>query len=157
MVARLLSITLLFSLLVPGIASAQIVRIANDPGGQIGTYIDKYRTLNGSGDRVIIDGLCASACTIVLGVVSPDRICVTPRARLGFHAAWDYGENGRTVTNPEATRVLYDMYPSKVRKWINAHGGLRSRMIFLSGKSLAGMGYRSCPAQVPVYANAELR
>ena len=43
------------------------VRIANDPGGRIGDYLDKFRHLRDSGELVIIDGLCAAACTIVLG------------------------------------------------------------------------------------------
>ena len=34
---------------------------------RIGTYVDKYQGLRTSGETVIIDGLCASACTIVLG------------------------------------------------------------------------------------------
>jgi hypothetical protein len=42
---------------------------------------------------VIIDGFCASACTIVLGTVPHDKICVTFRAKLGFHAAWDPGSS----------------------------------------------------------------
>jgi hypothetical protein len=33
---------------------------------------------------VIIDGFCASACTIVLGTVPHDRICVTPAPGLDF-------------------------------------------------------------------------
>lgn len=130
------------------------VHIVNDPGGRIGEYMDKYRTVSNSGERVIIDGLCASACTIVLGAVSPDRICVTPRARLGFHAAWDYGENGQAVTNPLATRVLYELYPGNIRRWITARGGLKSKMIFIHGKALAAMGYQTCPVRVPVYASA---
>ena len=73
-----------------------------------------------SGETVIIDGLCASACTIVLGAVPHDKICVTSHANLGFHAAWDFGANGRAVTNPEATQMLYSMYPSPVRRWIAA-------------------------------------
>ena len=73
---------------------------------------------------MIIDGLCASACTIVLGAVPHDKICVTSHATLGFHAAWDFGANGRAVTNPEATQMLYSMYPSAVRRWIAQRGGL---------------------------------
>jgi hypothetical protein len=38
---------------------------------------------------VAIDGTCASACTLLLGVIPHNRICVTPRAVLAFHAAWD--------------------------------------------------------------------
>src|SRR5882757_3900391 len=68
--------------------SASAVRITNDYGGQIGRYLDRFQAVRASGERVIIDGPCLSACTLVLGVVPRDRICVTSRARLGFHAAW---------------------------------------------------------------------
>ena len=75
------------------------VRIKADPGGQIGPYLEELEQLRGSGERVIIDGPCLSACTMVLGVIPRNRICVTPRARLGFHAAWHPGDNGRQVTS----------------------------------------------------------
>ncbi|MEH2545481.1 hypothetical protein V1283_002126 [Bradyrhizobium sp. AZCC 2262] len=95
------------------------VRIVDDSGGRIGTYVDRYEGVRVSGERVIIDGYCASACTIVLGAIPHDRICVTSRARLGFHAAWNPGPNGRRITNPEATQSLYSMYPFEVQHWID--------------------------------------
>ena len=124
-------------------ASHAVVRIADDRGGRIGTYVDRYQDLRQSGETVIIDGLCASACTIVLGAIPHDRICVTSHAMLGFHAAWDFGNNGRAVTNPEATQMLYAMYPSQVRRWISLRGGLTPHMIFLRGKQLQAM-YKPC-------------
>jgi len=129
-------------------ASHAAVRITEDRGGRIGTYVDRFQDLRSSGEQVVIDGLCASACTIVLGAVPHDRICVTSRASLGFHAAWDFGANGRVVTNREATRMLYAMYPPPVRRWISRRGGLTRHMIFLDGAQLASM-YRPC------YINAE--
>jgi hypothetical protein len=131
-------------LLLAGVASSQaMVRIADDRGGRIGTYVDKYQSLRSSGETVIIDGLCASACTIVLGAVPHDKICVTSRANLGFHAAWDLGSNGNAVTNAEATQMLYTMYPVNIRRWISKRGGLTRHMIFLRGKQLMSM-YRPC-------------
>ncbi len=131
-------------LLLAGVgASHAVVRIGEDRGGRIGTYVDKYQDLRSSGQTVIIDGLCASACTIVLGAVPHDKICVTSHANLGFHAAWDFGANGRAVTNPEATQMLYSMYPSAIKHWIAARGGLTPRMIFLRGKQLQSM-YKPC-------------
>src|SRR6202030_4422608 len=124
-------------------ASHAVVRIGEDRGGRIGTYVDRYQEVRTSGEMVIIDGLCASACTIVLGAVPHDKICVTSHASLGFHAAWDPGANGRAITNPEATQMLYSMYPSPVRRWIAQRGGLRPQMIFLRGKQLMSM-YRPC-------------
>lgn len=123
--------------------SHAVVRISDDRGGRIGTYVDRYQDLRSSGETVVIDGLCASACTIVLGAIPRDRICVTSNATLGFHAAWDFGANGRAVTNSEATRMLYSMYPSPVRHWIMQRGGLTPRMIFLHGRQLEAM-YRPC-------------
>jgi len=123
--------------------SHAVVRIADDRGGRIGTYVDKYQDLRQSGETVIIDGLCASACTIVLGAIPHDRICVTSHAMLGFHAAWDFGNNGRAVTNPEATQMLYAMYPSQVKRWITQRGGLTPHMLFLKGRQLQAM-YKPC-------------
>ena len=119
------------------------MRIEDDHGGQIGTYITKFERLRSSGQSVVIDGLCASACTLVLSAVPPDKICVTPRARLGFHAAYDFGRNGRMTTNPEATMMLYSMYPTPVRRWISARGGLTPQMLFLHGRQLQAM-YQPC-------------
>ena len=131
-------------LLLAGVGTSHaVVRIADDRGGRIGTYVDKYQDLRSSGETVIIDGLCASACTIVLGAVAHDKICVTSHANLGFHAAWDFGANGRAVTNAEATQMLYSMYPSSVRHWIAQRGGLTPRMIFLRGKQLQQF-YKPC-------------
>ena len=124
-------------------ASNAAIRIAQDPGGRIETYVGKYQGVRSSGERVIIDGSCVSACTIVLGTVPHDRICVTSRARLGFHAAWDPDARGRKVTNLQATQTLYLMYPAEVRRWIDQRGGLTPRMIYLSGRELASM-FRTC-------------
>jgi len=79
-------------LLLAGVgASHAVVRIADDRGGRSEPTSTNIRGLRSSGESVVIDGLCASACTIVLGAVPHDKICVTTRATLGFHAAWDFG------------------------------------------------------------------
>src|SRR5271157_4725020 len=126
-------------LLMLGLAPATAtVRIANDTGGQIGPYLAKYQALRVSGEKVEIDGTCASACTMLLGVVPRNRICVTPQATLVFHAAWDPTPGGSAVSNA-GTRILWSSYPSDVRKWISRHGGLRTEMIYLRGPELYAM------------------
>jgi hypothetical protein len=117
------------------------VRISDDHGGQLGSYLDKYRALAQSGERVEIDGVCASACTMLLGLIPPDRICVTPRAVLEFHSAWDIA--GNQAVSDAGTRLLWSHYPGKIRSWINRHGGLGSRVIYLRWPELARM-YSSC-------------
>ena len=139
-------VTVLFAalLIIAGVGTSDAaVRIAGDRGGRIGTYIDKYEGVRNSGETVVIDGLCASACTIVLGTVPHERICVTSNAKLGFHAAWDRSDNGRVVTNREATKMLYAMYPPPVKRWIAQRGGLTPNMIFLRGRQLQAM-YKPC-------------
>src|SRR4029077_2889722 len=85
------------------------VRIANDTGGQIGPYLAKYRALRASGEHVENDGTCASACTMLLGIIPRHRICVTPSASLVFHSAWDM-EGDQKVT-AEGNRILWSTYP----------------------------------------------
>src|SRR2546430_17004005 len=119
--------------------SHAVVRIANDRGGQIGRYVERYEQLRASGQTIIIDGLCASSCTIVLGAIPREKICVTRNANLAFHAAWDFGAHGRAITNPGATRMLYSMYPSQVRHWIANPGGLTPRIYILPGVHLVAM------------------
>ncbi|MGB5183660.1 MAG: hypothetical protein WBO12_15935 [Xanthobacteraceae bacterium] len=114
------------------------VRIYDDRGGHIGEYLAKYHALRVSGEQVVIDGICASACTMLLGTIPRDRICVTQRAVLEFHAAWDPTPAGQAVSSA-GNRILWSNYPSNLRKWISRHGGLRSQMIYLRGPELAAM------------------
>src|SRR5262245_46353514 len=118
------------------------VLIKNDGGGDIARYFAKYLYLQLSGERVVIDGDCLSACTLALGLLAQDRRCFTNEARLGFHAAWE--ESGALRTrHPLGTDVFWLVYPQEIRRWISRHGGLGSRMIYLEGKELAAM-YPPC-------------
>lgn len=126
-----------------GSTASAVVRITGDAGGQIGPYLEQLMAIRQSGQRVIIDGPCLSACTLVLGVIPRDRICVTRRARLGFHAAWHHGQNGRPATNRGGTQLLMAVYPQHVKHWINRRGGLTREMKYLTGRELAGM-YPTC-------------
>lgn len=119
------------------------VRIVNDPGGWIGDYIARYERLLAAGDTIVIDGYCASACTIVLGIIPRGRICVTSRAELLFHAAYDPAPHGRRLANREATERLYSLYPIEIQRWIDQRGGLTRRGSLLRGPALAAF-YRRC-------------
>ena len=61
------------------------LRITRDHGGYVTEYKAKYERIRARHERVIIDGICNSACTMVFGIVPMNKICVTPRASLGFH------------------------------------------------------------------------
>jgi hypothetical protein len=138
LLTRAFSVVVATMLLGADVASATM-RIGNDVGGRIGDYVNQYAAVRASGESVVIDGACLSACTLVLGIVPRNRICVTRRARLGFHAAWMPGPGGRPVLNVAGTQALWEIYPQHVRQWISARGGLSSKMVYLSGRELLSM------------------
>jgi hypothetical protein len=119
------------------------VRILGSPGGQVGPFIDLFDKVRASGERVVIDGPCLSACTLVVSIVPSERICVTRRAVLGFHAARSIDRRGRTYAEPEASELVLEAYPGPVRNWIVHHGGLTSRLLLLRGRDLTAI-YRPC-------------
>jgi hypothetical protein len=119
------------------------VRILASPGGQVGPFLDLFARVRASGERVVIDGPCLSACTLVLSVVPEDRICVTRRAVLGFHAARSIDRRGHLFAEPEASEMVLRTYPDPVRAWIERRGGLTSRLLKLRGRELRMM-YPSC-------------
>lgn len=123
-------------------ASATL-RISDDRGGQIGAYLARYEALRKSGERVEIDGLCASACTMLFGIIPANRICVTSQAVLEFHTAWDPTPSGGQIVNTEGNEILWSHYPGNIRQWISRHGGLREKVIFLRGPELSAM-YPAC-------------
>lgn len=124
-------------------SASAAVRIQHDSGGQIGPYLENFAMIRNSGQQVIIDGPCLSACTMLLGIVPKEKVCVTGRARLGFHAAWLPGPGGQPVISAAGTQVLWDVYPQPVRNWIKRRGGLSKRMIYLQGRELTAM-YPPC-------------
>ena len=119
------------------------VRILASPGGAVGPFLDLFEQVRASGEHVVIDGPCLSACTLVLSIVPNERICVTRRAVLGFHAARSIDRRGRTYAEPEASELVLEAYPAPIRNWISRRGGLTSRLLLLRGRELAAM-YRSC-------------
>ena len=128
-------------------SASATMRISEDRGGQIGHYLQTFAALRSTGENVVIDGNCLSACTLVLGLVPREKICATQHARFGFHAAWMPDNNGRPVTSPLGTQALWDIYPPSVRRWISSHGGLSRKMIYLEGRALGGI-VASCDRDV---------
>ena len=112
------------------IPAAADLRITRDHGGEVDKYKAKYKRIRDTGERVIIDGICNSACTLVLGIVPRNKICVTPRASLGFHEAytvvnWPIKQK---MASASGTRDLMSYYPEPVLDWIERVGGLTPKM-----------------------------
>jgi len=125
-------------------AASADVRIVNDPGGEVSSYVRKFHEVRASGERVVIDGPCLSACTLLTGIVPRDHVCVTANAVLGFHAASYYDDASQSlVPTREGSRQVMRLYPQQIRSWIDRHGGLHPQLIMLRGRELAAF-YRPC-------------
>jgi len=129
--------TALALLLASGAPARAELRIVSSPGGEVGSYLRLFAMVRQSGERVIIDGPCLSACTLVLSAVPEDRICITRRAILGFHAARRLDEGGKLYAAPHETRLLAATYPTPIRSWIERKGGLTDKPLFLRSRQLA--------------------
>jgi len=125
-------------------AGARTIHIRHDTGGDVALYRIKAQVATDLGIRVVIDGLCASACTLLTGVPH-DQVCVTGRARLHFHRArlarpLEHGVALLRTVNDE----MMDSYPPGIRDWIRRHGGLTERMLEMPPAEVA-RHFRPCP------------
>jgi hypothetical protein len=135
------------TLFIAGTASAD-VRIVNDPGGEVSSYLRTFYEMRANGERIVIDGPCLSACTLLTGIVPRDHVCVTRRAVLGFHAASYYNDVSRSLVPTRAgTRLVMRFYPPGIRAWINRHGGLKPQLMTMRGRELAAL-YLPCPSRL---------
>jgi hypothetical protein len=138
---RALGIALLLAVTTPALTTPARadLRITRDHGGLVDEYKAKYARIRAKGERIVIDGICNSACTLLLGLVPLNRVCVTPRASLGFHQAYfdKRWTAGVRITSIAGTAELMSVYPAPVKSWISRHGGLTPKMKHLkSGAEL---------------------
>jgi hypothetical protein len=129
-VMRRLAFALVLPLVLWTVSAHADYRITRDHGGLVDEYKARYAQIRDRGERVIIDGICNSACTLVLGIVPLNRVCVTPRASVGVHQAY-YDKSttfGIKVTSYAGTADLLSYYPDTLKAWIDRHGGLTTDM-----------------------------
>lgn len=100
------------------------VTIMNSPGGNIARFEAGYEALRAAGQDVRIEGYCNSACTMILGIVPRDRICVAPGASFGFHSAIATAEaTGESLGYSAAwTAVMRHYYAADVLRILRRHG-----------------------------------
>ena len=129
-VIRRLAFALLMAAALWSSSAVAEYRITRDHGGLLEDYKAKYVVIRDRGERVVIDGICNSGCTLVLGIVPLNRVCVTPRASLGFHMAYyDKATTfGVKVMSYEGTAELMSYYPTTVKDWLDQHGGIAADM-----------------------------
>ena len=121
-----------------------VVRLAGyDPGGFLARYLIDLEKLKRLGVRQLqLDATCASACTVYLRL--GDRVCVTDRARIGFHKIvlherTRFGRARSRITSAghNFSDKLLQRLPAKIRTWRGIRDGLPWRMAWLEGKEAA--------------------
>jgi hypothetical protein len=82
------------------------VRIEGSTGGEVSHYLELFAVLRRSGERIVIDGPCYSACTLVLSTIPHNRVCVTrPRS-------WVFMRRGWSTTTVENISL-----PKRLARW----------------------------------------
>jgi hypothetical protein len=102
-------------------ARAETIDVYDNHGGRVTEYNARWAGLAQRGVNVRIVGPCQSVCTVLLGHIPNDRICVTPAAPFGFHLA----------KLPQATATLWNAYSPCIKEWTNARRGLKSEFIWM--------------------------
>ncbi len=115
-----------------------VIEISHDHGGSIVQYAQQMTRARQQGRQIAFGGQCASACTMYLSLPS-SQTCIRPGATFGFHLA--HGSNAGF--NQWGTDFMVNRYPGWVRAWINAHGGLTNRVIWMD-YAYASRFIRSC-------------
>src|SRR5260370_2340911 len=125
--AQLLAAAILWALTVTSAFAMVVLR--DDKGGKMEQYTARFQQMRNSGETVAIDGTCLSACTMVLGLVPLNRVCATPKAVLGFHAAWMYDNSGNRAAIASRPRHLLRPHPPAARPSIHTNHGLHTHII----------------------------
>lgn len=108
-----------------------------DPGGAIRSYMDRAYYMDIAQQPSRIGGICASACTIYLGVRG---VCAEPDAWFAFHAA----RYGGAISKPW-TDIMFAYYPAALRSELHRRGAhLTREWTIVSGRELAKYGIRQC-------------
>src|SRR5262245_3369866 len=109
--------------------------ILDDGGGELTVYEQRYRNMAATGELVVVDGPCYSACTMVLSFIPPSHLCVTPRALFGFHRAYlKYRDGTRGPDDLVLTYKMFQGYPLNIQDWLLRRGGVEALPSVTSGE-----------------------
>ena len=102
-------------------SQAETIDIIDDHGGGGGSSVARWIQYRRDGVHVRIAGRCESECTMVIGHLNREHICVTPEGRFGF----------RLADLPRATAALWRSYPTDIKIWLSRNGGLTHQVIWM--------------------------
>jgi hypothetical protein len=108
------------SLFAPPSRPVERVVLTHGAGGSIAEHRLNFEGYFRAGTKIELRGPCYSACTLMLGYLERDNLCIAPGAFMAFHAA-----RGAKYANymSDQTRAMYETYPPEIRRWIDRNGG----------------------------------
>lgn len=112
-----------------------VVVLKDNPGGSIVEFEQHFFMQRLHGDTVVIDGMCASACTMSIGIFK-GRICATPNAFFGFHTAYQIDPFGHHIYAPDGTAEMSRWYTPEAQRVIANHGGLRPDIFWVTAPEI---------------------
>jgi hypothetical protein len=138
------------------------VLVTDSPGGNVEVFDQAFgRWSQIPGVKVEIRHWCASACTQLLSYFEPDRICLSPGARVGFHSATSHPTftpgistgSGASMGLPGAasitTLVMFAAYPSWIQYRLSSAGIMEldasNPAAVINADEFWDRGYGVCP------------
>lgn len=109
----------------------QRVVVKDDPGGRLDQYLQSLVLIKKAGLGVKFDGMCASACTLIVNTELSLDVCITQNAKLGIHHPFLMSSDGDIAysipaiaqANQVWSEVFYKKYPEWLRKFIDTNNG----------------------------------
>lgn len=115
-----------------------------NPGGNIQWFKIAGMMIRLKGQQLVINGDCVSACVIAAEAAKPNA-CITPKARFGFHKAYELVAkeiDGQTFT--EKTNLVDMPVSPRLTKWIKDEGGFPVNKLLWMSYAEARKFWPSC-------------
>lgn len=107
--------------------------IHDDPGGRIPDYARDVAAAH----NVVINGPCASACTLFL---AHPKVCATKKAKLYFHRPFRTNPDGSKRFSPAYDEEYLSQLPVKVRVYVEKRGLSEDGWWVYSAQAIAWVG-----------------
>jgi len=139
----MLRATLLALVLFAAPASAGgTLRVSGDWGGEVDQRVARIAQMERDGTRVVVSGVCASACTLYLKLPTT---CLTAGARLGFHGPQTDQGFMPLDTFTRYQSLMAAHYPPRMARWfVGGPGAGMDGEAWLTAKQAIAMGARAC-------------
>jgi hypothetical protein len=126
----------------PGQRVPDVVVITFGKGGRMDEHHQKYTDYRLAKTKVEIRGPCYSACTLVLGYVPAENLCIAEGAFMAFHAvrSKESGERMNYVLGTPTTACRKSDFGSMTTAGIACHRGYWT----LYDRQLWAMGHAKC-------------